>query len=338
MIALTDTSATDRKSPVSDPPGKQTVFFGKGIIAVILGIIALLIILFIIATSGSSPSEGTIIPPRQCADRTVQYVNTYLVQPGYEVSLVSVQETSGLYEMKVAFQSQDISLYTSKDCSLLFQNPFDMNAVRATPTPTKAPVKTARPSVELYVMSFCPYGTQAVTVLRPVYDLLGSSADIRVRYITTAYGETIESMDSLHGINEVKEDLWQICIIKKEEEHYWEYLRLFNEQCYPLWQDSARLEDCRANVTANLGIDTTSVTACTTGTDGLTLLRADAADSVSSDAWSSPTLLINGVGYRGARTPEAYKQAICNSFEVAPPECSTVLSSESAYNSAGGCG
>ena len=54
-------------------------------------------------------------------------------------------------------------------------------------------------------------------------------------------------------------------------------------------------------------------------------------------AYSSPTLVINGVEYNGARTPEGYKQAICNSFETAPAECSTVLSAVSTAVS-GGCG
>ena len=34
----------------------------------------------------------------------------------------------------------------------------------------------------------------------------------------------------------------------------------------------------------------------------------------------SPTLMINGVTYRGARTAEGYKQAICSAFEEVPEE------------------
>lgn len=341
MILLTDSSATDKGSPASSPgcpPGKRTVFFGKEMIAAILGIVALLIVLLIISTTGSSSSQETIVPLQQCQESTISYVNMYLVQPGTAVSLLSTRETNGLYEIKASYQSQEITLYTSRDCSLLFTGgALNMKAARPTPVPTKAPVKSARPAVDLYVMSFCPYGTQAMTVMRPVSDLLGDKADIRVRYITTVHGTTIENVDSLHGISEAKEDLYQVCILKEEEQHYWEYVRLFNEQCYPLWQDSTRLGNCRANVTAVLGIDTASVDACTAGTDGIALLRADSEDSEKNNAGASPTLLINGVEYRGARTPEAYKQAICNSFDAAPAECNTVLSSTSASGSPGSC-
>lgn len=51
----------------------------------------------------------------------------------------------------------------------------------------------------------------------------------------------------------------------------------------------------------------------------------------------SPTLIINGVLYNGARTADAYKQAICSAFNNAPAECSETLSATGASVS-GGCG
>jgi hypothetical protein len=52
---------------------------------------------------------------------------------------------------------------------------------------------------------------------------------------------------------------------------------------------------------------------------------------------SSPTLIINGQVYTGARTPEAYKEAVCSHFDTPPAECGTTLSSQAATSS-GGCG
>jgi glutaredoxin len=206
-----------------------------------------------------------------------------------------------------------------------------------TPVPTQTPEKSARPVVDLYVMSFCPYGTQAETVMRPVVDLLGAKTDISVRYITTVKGATVDSIDSLHGPAEAKEDLLQLCIMKSDPEKYWDYLKAFNNQCYPVWQNTSRLDSCRKNVTLVLGIDLPKIEACATGAEGLTLVEMDAAESSAIGASASPTLFINGVKYAGARTPEAFKQAICRSFDAAPSECNTTLSSASAASS-GGCG
>lgn len=267
----------------------------------------------------------------------MSFVNANLVQPGTAATLQSIRETNGLYELKASYQSQVITLFASRDCTLLFSGGvMDMKAVRPTPAPTKAPVKSARPVVDLYTMAFCPYGTQAVNVMQPVADLLGEKATIRVRYITTVNGATIDSINSLHGPFEAKEDLNQVCIQNVEKQHYWEYLRLFNEQCYPQWQDTTRLESCRANITAHLGINAAAISACTSGAEGIALLRTDSSDSVSNNAMGSPTLLINGIAYNGARTPEAYKLAICSSFDVTPAECNTVLSSASA-SASGSC-
>lgn len=43
--------------------------------------------------------------------------------------------------------------------------------------------KTDKPQFDFFVMSFCPYGNQMETILRPVFDLIGTKADIRPRYI-----------------------------------------------------------------------------------------------------------------------------------------------------------
>jgi hypothetical protein len=192
---------------------------------------------------------------------------------------------------------------------------------------TKAPVKSARPVADLYVMSFCPYGTQAETGMGPVVDLLKSKADIRIRYITTISGTTADSVDSLHGPVEAQEDLRQICINKYYPDQFWSYIKTFNEQCYPSWRNATALESCQQNTLATLSLDSARIDTCASGAEGITLLKADEAAATSNRATASPMLFINGVLYSGTRTPEAYKQAICTSFETVPEECSTVLSS-----------
>ncbi len=112
----------------------------------------------------------------------------------------------------------------------------------------------------------------------------------------------------------------------------------FDQQCYPSWQDPTALDTCRQNVTASLKMDAADITSCATGPDGLGLLKADETDADASGASASPTLIINGVEYTGARTPEAYRQAICTSFDTAPPECNTTLSATAEASGGGGCG
>lgn len=59
---------------------------------------------------------------------------------------------------------------TSTDTKLTSSNIFDAN-------------DTEKPELDFYVMSFCPYGNQIETTLRPVFDLLGDKVTIKPRYI-----------------------------------------------------------------------------------------------------------------------------------------------------------
>jgi len=327
----------DKKGEQAGNKCRQPVF-GKMTIALIIGIVAVLIIFLAVFSSASSSGQNQIIPPGTCGDKVLKYVNQNLVQPGSSATLVATSEDRGLYGIKIQYQSQEITLYASKDCSLLFTSNYDMNQQGTQAAQPAAPVKSARPTVDLYVMAFCPYGTQAETVMKPVVGLLGSKADIRLRYITTVTGTTADSVNSLHGPAEAQEDLRQICIQKYYPEKLWTYIARFDEACYPVSANTETQKACWMNASAMAGIDTTKIEMCTSGPEGISLLKADEADSNKNGASGSPTLIINGVTYSGARTPEAYKQAICNSFENAPTECNTTLSTTQATNAAGECG
>jgi hypothetical protein len=324
--------------PEKKPETKSPILLGKGMIALIVGIV--IILAAILVVSMMQAGQGTVTPPGICGPNVVAYFNQNLAQAGL-AHLISINESKGLYEVAIDYQSQAITLYATKDCSLLFVSPKNMIAgsggqtipqatQQATPQATKAPVKSARPTVDLYVMSFCPYGTQAETAMGPVVDLLKSKADIRIRYITTISGTTADSVNSLHGSAEAKEDLRQICINKYYPDQFWSYIKTFDAQCYPSWQNATALGSCQKNTMTTLSLDSAKIDTCSQGTEGITLLKADEAASLTNQARSSPMLFINGVFYSGARTPEGYKQAICNSFETSPAECSAVISSASA--------
>ena len=329
----------------SAPPDSKKfgTLFGKGTIVAIIGIVAIIIIFLVFLVTGPQPGTLSPVSSQSCAAKVIGFANENLVQPGTSVSFQSVSEIRGIYEVHGRYQSQDVTIYATKDCTMIFTNGIDISGSEGTaqtqkPTPAPTPVKTARPAVDLYVMAFCPYGTQAESAMKPVAGLLGTKADITLRYITTVRGETVDSVQSLHGLPEAQEDLRQICIQKNYPEKFWEYLDDFNTRCYSLSQNITSLNACWRSTASDLGIDTTAVETCATGPEGLGLLKQDETNANQNGATASPTLLINGVKYSGSRTPEAYKQAICSSFTEAPSECATVLSTASQAASAGGCG
>lgn len=317
----------------------QPAFFSRGMI---VGIVAIVVIAALFGTFIMTSGTGAVasIPPQTCGQSVISYLNSNRVQPGTAAELGTVTEKNGVYEIVTRYQGHEIQLYATRDCSLLFTNAIPIGTsgacngqgttcspLPAQPVSTQAPpVKSSRPAVELYVMSFCPYGVQAEKVLQPVIDLLGTQADIKVRYITTVQGTSIDTVQSLHGTNEALEDARQLCIASIYPDTYWQYLSAFNDQCYPVATDPARLDACRQNVNSALGITSIVIDRCAAGNEAIELLKADESLVNKNGVSGSPTLLINGQEYHGARNPEAFKQAICEHFDVPPSECATPLS------------
>ncbi len=320
----------------------------KGIIA---GAIIIIAVGFFLAgfffASGNTGASATVLPD-DCGKTVISYVNTNLVQANSTATLVSVTEKNGMYQVAARYQARNVSFYTTKDCSLLFASSYNLKGNNlptvistskptTSPTPVPLPVKSAHPTTELFVMSFCPYGVQAENAMEPVVNLLGTKADIKIRYIATVNGDTVESVKSLHGLVEAKEDIRQLCIAKYYPQDLWPYVTAFNKNCQSTLKDSSSAAACGANATRNLMIDNQKVEICASGSEGIALLKADEAITSSLKITGSPTLLMNGQKFVGQRTAEAYKQGVCARFETPPAECSMNLSAQ-ATAASGSCG
>ncbi len=328
-----------RQSPSSQDSG--ILLFRPATLVALTALIVFLIAYLAFSAGLFGTARETAVPPGVCGEMVVQYTNTYFAEPGTPASLVSVQADGNVYNITIRSRSENMTLYTTSDCTFLFPMAIDMrNSRAASSSPARQQQnfkRSSRPSVDLYVMAFCPYGTQAETAMVPVEKLLGSKADFRIRYIASVSGSTADTVQSLHGPREAEEDLRQACINRNYPAQFWEYVNRFDQQCYPLAQDAAAFSACSRNLTVSLNMDPEKITSCSTGPDGLAVLKADEADAGANGATASPALLINGVTYAGARTPEAFKTAICNSFDTMPSECNTTLSSTAASSSGGTC-
>lgn len=334
------------KNPPSPVLGNTGVLAGIIIIIVILAIIAILLATGNAAT-GSAGGSATV-PPNECGAAVMVYANANLISSDSPASLVSVAERNGMYYITAQNPARNFGFYATKDCNLLFIDPYNLKGSytpiptaspkpTASPTPVPLPVKSARPSIELFVMSFCPFGVQAENAMEPVVNLLGTKADIKIRYIATVNGDSVDSVKSLHGLVEAKEDLRQLCIAKYYPQDLWPYLMDFDKNCQNTLKDASSAAACGANITRTLTIDNQKIETCASGSEGLALLKADEAITSNLKITGSPTLLMNGQKFVGQRTADAYKQGICSRFETAPAECSVNLSTQAAAASSGSC-
>lgn len=201
--------------------------------------------------------------------------------------------------------------------------------------------KTERPSVKLFVMSYCPYGQQAETAMWPVLDLLGDKINFELHYVIypAQYYRGYEDQYcinktycSMHGVGELNEDIRQMCIKENYDYSVWStYIKSVSTSC-----NYQNVDSCWEGVAKQNGIDTELIKSCY-NENAIKYAEEEMKLNEQYGVQGSPTLFINDVEYSGGRTPEAYKSTICSAFLQAPDKCSTALSNQGATTS-GNCG
>ncbi len=268
---------------------------------------------------------------QEAGDKAVDFINGNLVQPGTSASLISTEDAGSMYKVIFSYQGNQFTFYMTKDGKYLSQSAWDTSEKIATEQTQQQPQeipKTDKPIVQLFVMSFCPYGIQAENAMKPVVDLLGSKVTIEPHFIVSVSGTAVSS---LHGDYEAKEDMRQACILKNYGQIvFWNYVDYINNNC-----NKNNLDSCWKDAAKNASVDFTKIESCVTS-EGLNLMKTEETLSNQNGVSGSPTLIINGVISNSGRTPEAYKQAICSAFSTQPSECSQTLSSTGSTTT-GGC-
>ena len=283
----------------------------------------------LIATLLSGSTTGTTVSQETAGQNVLAFAESQ----GASAELVSTSDDGSLYEVVLSIDGQEVPVYVTKDGKTLVPQPISLEGQAAAAPSTTAPAPTDtniptsdKPQVDLYVMSICPYGTQAEKGILPVISLLGDKIDFNLKFVSYA----------MHDKPEIDENTVQYCIQKEAPEKLTEYLGCYLEENNPAFWDT-----CIDTV----GIDRTAIESCTTAIDaefGITDLYNDKStwsggrfpqypvdkeDNVEYGVQGSPTLIINGVKSNAGRSATSYLAGICAAFNSAPEECSEDLSS-----------
>lgn len=249
-----------------------------------------------------------------------------------------VTEESGLYKVMISSRGQDQPLYVAKDGTQFFPQAVSFEEIEKQKEEAdkqaeaeKNVTKSDKPVVDLYVMSFCPYGNKAEDTMKPVYDLLKNKVDFNFHYIVTVSGNDVQS---LHGAKEVTQNEREACVLRDAGKDKWfGFVSYVNAKCGTdgaCWEAGAK----------SLGLNTAKISACV-ASDGVALMKANGEASTAAGASGSPTLKINGTNSKVAYqygNSEALKQAICGAFNTAPEECAKVLASQATGAQAAAAG
>lgn len=172
-------------------------------------------------------------------------------------------------------------------------------------------------SVELYVMSQCPYGVQAEGPIFSAIKSIGEeNFDFTLEYIASDTGNG--NFNSLHGQNEVDGDIAQLCARSLDETKFLDYVSCMNK-------DSSSIPSNRDSCATQVGLDVDALKTCYEGQAGKDLLSASALASQAKGASASPTIYIDNSPYQGGRSEMDFKRAFCNAFgDEQPAACADI--------------
>ncbi|MBP7708720.1 thioredoxin domain-containing protein [Candidatus Pacearchaeota archaeon] len=270
--------------------------------AIVLAVLLLGTLIYSSVTKVSARQAGKIL-------------TDFAASQGVILNVTEIKSNGAFYEVVAEIQGQTGSFYVTKDGKYFSSSIIPLNAnasanpgTDSTPQPTNVP-KSDKPKVELFVMTHCPYGTQAEKGFLPAVGELAGKIDSSIKFTHFFLHEP-----------EYAETPVQMCIREEQNSKFTAYLTCF-------------LTD--GNTTRclkNASIDQTKLNNCIdTKYDGY--YAADSALSEGYAVQGSPTLVINGVQVNTGRSPAAMLATICSAFNVAPEECNTQL--DSANPSAG---
>jgi len=313
---------------------KKNPWMISTLVVAVIAILLLVMNMSGIKIGGSGLNGTTGASIAISADEAGEKILEFAESRGAIAELVEVNDEGDLYEVVVVVQGQELPLYVTKDGKYFVQGAisFDEIAVQEQQTqtqtqPASADVpKSDKPVVELFVMSHCPYGTQAEKGILPVYKLLGDKIDSNIRFVYYA-------MHPSQG--EVEEELNQYCIQEEQNDRYYDYLTCFledgdGERCLDKIEiDKVKLEECYARADEEFEItkNLEDKSLWLSGSFPLFNTHADLNDQYG--VGGSPTLVVNGEQASSGRDSASYLSVICNAFNEAPEECDEVLSSAS---------
>ncbi len=267
------------------------------------------------------------ISPEEASAATEKFVNENLMPPGSSVTIDDIIKEDSLYKININLgEGQIVESYLTLDGKTFFPQGFptlEKDSPIDTPIATENIIKADKPKIELFTMSYCPYGLQMGKGLLPVINTLKDKIDFELKFVDYA----------MHGEKELQEQLTQYCIQKDSPEKLSAYLSCF--------LDNGDSNSCLTKV--DLNKDKGSLKNCITETDEeykviynfknnlnysgqFPEFAIHKEDNIKYNVAGSPTLIINGGEVNSLRDSASLLATICSAFNEAPKECNTSLS------------
>jgi Thioredoxin len=155
-----------------------------------------------------------------------------------------------------------------------------------------------KPALDLYVMSHCPFGIRAEEFILGLINDFNNELTLHVRYIVSKQPDN--TFTSLHGQQELDEDLHQIAVQELYGSKFSGYLMCYNSTMN------------RDKCLSDNGIDKARIDKFVQSGRADKVLDNDYASTEKLGINASPTLYINDHRYEGAIQSEHIIRAVCS--------------------------
>ncbi len=293
-------------------------------------IVAALALTFLVVGCSSGISE---IEAKNLAET---FINENLLSGGITASVLDAVPESGFWKLTIELSDgREVNSLISQDGKIfvpeaIYIEEIEAAAVQEASAAEEAQAnllatleKTERPIIELFVMSHCPYGTQAEKAILPALDVLGDSVDFQLKFVNYV----------MHGEPEVLEQRQQFAISSQFPDKLIPYLQEFlaaGDSVAALaavglteadLADTIAAVDSEFEITKNLEDESLWLSG------RFPLFNTHTTEVEKYGVQGSPAFVVNGKLIEGvARTPAGMLGAICAAFENAPESCSAELS------------
>ena len=152
--------------------------------------------------------------------------------------------------------------------------------------------RTGKPTLELFVMSYCPYGVQAEEKIIPIVKKFGDKIDFKLQFIAqereAPSAQDITPFTSLHGYPEVAENIRQLLIAQEYPDRYLDYILCRGKKLDKSWEACAE----------KLGIDIAKIQTLFDSPEAEQLFRENIKRAAELGVRASPTILVDGHKFR----------------------------------------
>lgn len=268
---------------------------------IVLAVLAIALAIPMISLGNNAKSVGMTF---------VDFINA---NGGAQIELISSEDFGrDLYQVNVLADGQEIPVHVTKDGKYFVQLVAELDSDPVTQQSDQtqtAPevVKSDKPLVQLFVMTHCPYGTQAEKGFLPAMKALGEVADLEIRFVHYY----------MHTNNEEEvETPRQVCIREEQSDKFIPYLECF----LGTTGTPADALSCQEEV----DVDAEALTECIASGRADEYYAEDSRLSEAAGVQGSPTLVVNGAIAQAGRSAQAYGDVTCSAFNNVPELCGTV--------------